>query len=82
MEQITKMLRSYLVRFSFRALVLLLVLIQYLTDRTALDFTKNTRLFHPVNLLWLIFLISFAAQLSPHSRVSRGCPAQTAKEHF
>ncbi len=76
MEQITKMLRSYLVRFSFRALVLLLVLIQYLTDRTALDFTKNARLFHPVNLLWLIFLISFAAQLSPHSRISRGCLKQ------
>ncbi len=81
MENITKMFRSYLVRFSFRVLVLLVVFVQYLRDRTALDFTKNPRLFHPINLLWVIFFFSFAAQLSPRSRVSRGCLKQFP-QHF
>ena len=76
MEQLSRMLRSYLMRFVFRALVLLTVLYTYLTNRSALDFTKNTRLLHPINLLWLIFILSFAAQLSPKSRVSRGCLKQ------
>ena len=76
MEQLSRMLRSYLVRFVFRALVLLTVLYTYLTNRSALDFTKSTRLLHPINLLWLIFILSFAAQLSPKSRVSRGCLKQ------
>ena len=76
MEQLTKMLKSYLVRFTFRALVLLSVFYTYLTNRSALDFTKNTKLWHPINLLWLLFLVSFAMQLSPKSRVSRGCLKQ------
>ena len=76
MEQVTKMLRSYLVRFSFRLLVLINVFCVYLTNRSLLDFTKNPKLLHPINLLWLIFLISFAMQLSPKSRVSRGCLKQ------
>ena len=81
MEHATKMLRSYLLRFTFRALVLLAVFVAFLTRRTALDFTRNRELFHPINLLWLIFLVSFALQLSPHSRVSRGCLKQFL-EHF
>ena len=76
MEQASKMLRSYLVRFSFRLLVLINVFCVYLTNRSLLDFTQNPKLFHPINLLWLIFLISFAMQLSPKSRVSRGCLKQ------
>ena len=39
MEQVTKMLRSYLVRFSFRLLVLINVFCVYLTNRSLLDFT-------------------------------------------
>lgn len=76
MEPMTKMLRSYLLRFTFRALVLLLVAAAFMTRRAELDFTQNRALFHPINLLWLIFLASFALQLSPHSRVSRGCLKQ------
>lgn len=78
---ITRMLRSYLARFLFRLAVLLTVFYVFCTNRTALDFTKNARLLHPINLLWLIFLTSFAMQLSPHSRVSRGCLKQFS-EHF
>ena len=70
------MLRSYLLRFVFRALVLLAVLCAYLTEREALDFTKNARVLRPVNLLWVFFVVSFALQLSPRSRVSRGCLKQ------
>jgi len=75
------MLRSYLVRFTFRALVLLTVLLTYFTHRSLLDFTKERTFFRPVDLLWLIFLVSFALQLSPHSRVSRGCLKQFP-EHY
>ncbi|MBQ7713605.1 MAG: hypothetical protein IJT71_01805 [Oscillospiraceae bacterium] len=81
MEHATKMLRSYLVRFTVRALVLLCVLVTFLTDREQLDFTRNRALLHPINLLWLLFLVSFAFQLSPKSRVSRGCLKQFP-EHF
>ena len=70
------MLRSYLVRFTFRALVLLCVFCAYLTDRSALDFTQSHVLLRPINLLWVCFIVSFALQLSPHSRVSRGCLKQ------
>ena len=81
MQSATKMLRSYVVRFTFRALVLITVFVIFLTNRTMLDFTKNTELFHPINLLWAIFIVSFALQLSPRSRVSRGCLKQFP-EHF
>ena len=70
------MLRSYLARFTFRALVLLCVCYTYLTRREALDFTRLHALLHPLNLLWLFFIVSFALQLSPRSRVSRGCLKQ------
>ena len=70
------MLRSYLVRFTFRALVLLCVFCAYLTDRSALDFTQSHALLRPINLLWVCFIVSFALQLSPRSRVSRGCLKQ------
>ena len=70
------MLRSYLLRFAFRAAVLLCVLRTYLTRREALDFTRPHALRHPLNLLWLFFIVSFALQLSPRSRVSRGCLKQ------
>ena len=81
MEQATKMLRSYLVRFIFRALVLLTVFVTFLRRRELLDFTRNRQLLHPINLLWLVFLLSFALQLSPRSRVSRGCLKQFP-QHF
>lgn len=76
MKSLTRMLKSYLVRFTFRLLVLLSVFSAYLTNRSALDFTQNTALFQPIHLLWLIFFLSFAMQLSPKSRVSRGCLKQ------
>ena len=81
MRYASKMLRSYLLRFCFRALVLLSVVFAYFTAREQLDFTKNRQLFHPINLLWAIFLVSFALQLSPRSRISRGCLKQFP-EHF
>lgn len=76
MHKAVNMFRHYLLRFFFRLIVLLVTLMGYLKQRDALDFTQNTRLFAPVNLLWCILLVSFALQLSPHSRVSRGCLKQ------
>ena len=70
------MLRSYLLRFAFRALVLLCVTGAYLTRREELDFTRPRAPLHPLNFLWLFFIVSFALQLSPRSRVSRGCLKQ------
>lgn len=70
------MLRSYLLRFFFRLTVLLVALAGYFHNREALDFTQNRTLLSPVNLLWCILLVSFALQLSPRSRVSRGCLKQ------
>lgn len=76
MNKAVNMFRSYLLRFFFRLFVLVIALAGYLKNREALDFTKNDKLFAPVNLLWLILLVSFALQLSPRSRVSRGCLKQ------
>ncbi len=76
MQQAINMFRSYLLRFFFRLVVFLVALSGYFRDKSALDFTQNDRLLAPVNLLWGILLISFALQLSPHSRVSRGCLKQ------
>ncbi len=70
------MLRSYLLRFAFRALTLLCVAAAYMTRREALDFTKNPPL---LNLLWLALTASFVMQLSPRARVSRGCLKQHAR---
>ena len=76
MEKAVNMFRSYLLRFFFRLGVLLVTLSGYFKDRETLDFTKSTGLLSPVNILWGILLVSFALQLSPHSRVSRGCLKQ------
>lgn len=81
MHKAVNMFRNYLLRFFFRLTVLIVALVGYLRDRAALDFTQNDRLFAPINLLWGILLVSFALQLSPHSRVSRGCLKQFP-EHF
>lgn len=72
----TNMFKNYIFRFTLRLCVLLTVAAVWFFDRTALDFTQNTRLLHPLNLLWLLFFLSFALQLSPTSRVSRGCLKQ------
>lgn len=76
MHKAVNMFRSYLLRFFFRLGVLLVALSGYLGDRTRLDFTMPHGMFSPVNILWLILLCSFGLQLSPHSRVSRGCLKQ------
>lgn len=81
MKEISKMLKSYLLRFVFRLSVLIATVICWFVDREALDFTKNETLLHPLNALWLFFFLSFALQLSPKSRVSRGCLKQFP-EHF
>ena len=65
MRQKLTMLRNYLLQFSLRLLTLLVTFAVYLTAPGALDFTKNRELLHPINLLWLVFFVSFAIQLSP-----------------
>lgn len=68
--------RSYLLRFFFRLCVFVVTLAGYFHFKPTLDFTENTKLFAPINILWGILLVSFALQLSPRSRVSRGCLKQ------
>lgn len=81
MEKVSKMLKSYLLRFAFRLSVLFAVIVCWFLDREALDFTQSRPLLHPLNALWFAFLLSFALQLSPKSRVSRGCLKQFP-DHF
>ena len=76
MHKTVNMLRSYLLRFFIRLCVSLVTLFIYIKRRPALDFTVQGGIFAPVNLLWVILLASFALQLSPRSRVSRGCLKQ------
>ena len=76
MRHATKLMRAYLTRFIFRALVLLYAAAMFIARREALDFTGSAPFPRPVDVLWLILAISFARQLSPHSRVSRGCLKQ------
>ena len=76
MRQKLTMLRNYLLQFSLRLLTLLVTFAVYLTAPEALDFTKNRELLHPINLLWLVFFVSFAIQLAPFARISRGCLKQ------
>lgn len=76
MQKPINMFRSYLLRFFFRLTVLIVTVSGYFKNRAALDFTVRHAFFAPVNLLWAILTASFALQLSPHSRVSRGCLKQ------
>lgn len=76
MRKAVNMLRSYLLRFFFRLCILLLTLMGYLRSRDTLDFTADQCLLPFVWLLWCVLLTSFALQLSPRSRVSRGCLKQ------
>ncbi len=75
------MFKNYILRFIFRLCVLISVAVCWFLDREALDFTQNARLFHPLSALWLVMFLSFALQLSPKSRVSRGCLKQFP-DHF
>lgn len=81
MHKAVNMFRSYLLRFFFRLTVLLVALAGYFQRREVLDFTEPHGLFSPLNILWFILFGSFALQLSPHSRVSRGCLKQFS-QHF
>lgn len=76
MRKAVNMFRNYLLRFFFRLGVLFVALLGYLKRPDALDFTKKPALFSPLSILWLILFGSFALQLSPRSRVSRGCLKQ------
>ena len=76
MDKAFNMFRSYLLRFFFRLSVLLIALCGYFKNRAALDFTLPASRPGPVHILWCILLGSFALQLSPRSRVSRGCLKQ------
>ena len=72
MQKPINMFRSYLLRFFFRLGVMLVALSGYFKNRAALDFTAR----HAFFSLWVILAASFALQLSPRSRVSRGCRKQ------
>ena len=76
MQKPINMFRSYLLRFFFRLGVMLVALSGYFKNRAALDFTARHGVLSPVNILWAILAASFALQLSPRSRVSRGCRKQ------
>lgn len=81
MHKAINMLRSYLLRFFIRLTVMIVAIYQYLRRRSSLDFTALHSPFSLLGILWVILLVSFALQLSPHSRVSRGCLKQFP-QHF
>ena len=81
MTDFSPALRRYFVRFLFRLGVFSCALLLYFTRREALDFTAEHSLFSPVSLFWGILSLSFLLQLSPRSRVSRGCLKQFP-QHF
>ncbi len=72
----TKLTRRYLLDFTWRAAVFLMILGIYLYDKTLLNFTRAGRLFWPLSLLWITVLVSMLAQLSPRSGLTTGCMKQ------
>ena len=72
----TKLTRRYLLDFSWRAAVFLLIFGIYLCDKTLLIVTLRPRPFWPLSLLWIAVLISMLAQLNPKSGLTTGCMKQ------
>ena len=72
----TKLTRRYLLDFTWRAAVFLLILYIYLRDRSLLNITEQSRFFWPLSLLWIAVLISMLAQLNPKSGLTTGCMKQ------
>ena len=72
----THLTRRYLLDFTWRAVVFLLILGIYIYDRSLLDITKHTAFFWPSSLLWVAVLISMLAQLNPRSGLTTGCMKQ------
>ena len=72
----TKLTRRYLLDFSWRSAVFLMILGIYLYDKTLLNFTRQGRLFWPLSLLWVAVLVSMLAQLHPKSGLTTGCMKQ------
>lgn len=72
----TKLTRRYLLDFTWRAAVFLLILGIYLYDKTLLNFTRPGKLFWPLSLLWITVLVSMLAQLNPKSGLTTGCMKQ------
>ena len=72
----TRLTRRYLLDFSWRAAVFVMILGIYLYDKTLLNFTRQTTLFWPLSLLWVAVLVSMLAQLHPKSGLTTGCMKQ------
>lgn len=53
----TKLTRRYLVDFTWRTAVFLMILTLYLYNKTLLDVTRPGRLFWPLSLLWVAVLV-------------------------
>lgn len=72
----TALTRRYLVTFTMRLTIFLMILGIYLWDKRLLDFTAGGPLFWPLTLLWLVMLVAMLSQLNPHSRLTIGCMKQ------
>lgn len=72
----TKLTRRYLLDFSWRAAVFLMIFGIYLYDKNLLNFTGQSKLFWPLSLLWIAVLVSMLAQLNPKSGLTTGCMKQ------
>lgn len=82
MNKLSKMFKSYLVRFAFRAAVFIVVLTTYFLDKSQLDFTSakgQADFFAPIWIFWLILILEMLIQINPNSKVSRGCLKQFGK---
>ena len=72
----TKLTRRYLLDFTWRTAVFLMILGIYIYDHSLLRFTEQNKLFWPLSLLWITVLISMLAQLNPKSGLTTGCMKQ------
>lgn len=79
MEKVSKMFKSYINRFVFRATIFIVVLTIYIIDKPLLDFTSvwsKTHIFSPTRIFYLVILIEMFIQVNPRSKISRGCLKQ------
>lgn len=72
----TTLTRKYLREAGFRLGVFLLVVLLYLFDRPALNFTAAPLPSLPLWIVWLAVLSSMVVQLNPKSGLTTGCTKQ------
>lgn len=73
---LTKVTKRYLLDFSLRLSIFLLILFLYVSNPKILDFTAPSGLSIPLALLWVMMICSMLVQLNSKSRLTKGCLKQ------